>query len=585
MVDNLNKGHIHYLAPAKESLLLVDTGVFTNAGDFIQKQPIGLQQNIPLSASVTTGLDKLQYNNIYFNNDFFTFTYKNCGIGVAIACFNKQHQELYFVIYPIFLPRICVTLAQRLSTAGQTTVQSFPSTISFEEYKFLLQQFVYYLNMGWTGYGNITNPSGFQTKPNLNLTTPYFYAKNGKGNFTDVGSEISGNPYMPVIADDVTNPNPPLLWDLGPNLEIMLKFNPAADGNTLQDNVMFGVNLISLRDYMATAPLISMKGNGVNPITAYLGNQSFSAPSLSFEYGGGWCGEGVFATGFGQKRIEKNDSIYDYGGGGYYDGYTEAERLSLFEDTKLPRITVNNASSTDFVNLCVKHKLVMKPYGLIFAQKVTSFLSSRYYTVSSDILTMSAQRSVLSNNPNIPKTTIGSFFDSLLDKRTFQSLLSSSFRPSFLGIGANPVSKINPMHSVQTIDLKVYDEWGNTITSFNTLNYSKSQYGNFYSGFATDVVQNNFEYVGLFLEGEGPGGGPIPVASLPLWYQLLNPNPTILSNGETIFCNKTWNNMYAPMLFFNGVSSTQSFITQPNFNSNIPVSSPITHFCRMLSSF
>lgn len=568
-----------YGAPPQESLVLTDVGnlnVF-NQGSLDFKTPLGLQQSIPMNASLSSGVQKYQYNKFYWNKEFFTFNYFNCCIGVAIACYNNALETLYFAIYPIFLPRVCMTFLQSAGSDGK---------ISPAVHEQMVRQLVYYLNIGWTGYGNILKPLGAGSIPGTSYSTPFFYAQDCKGNFVDLVHPISGCPFMPVIADSPDNPIPPLLWDVGPNLELVLRYNTDCLVTPVQQEILLGFSLISIRDYMSSAPFIFIKGFAApDPITV---PGSLGTGSMFLNTNTGWCGQGAYATGMGQFDDINNQ-------GGYNDGYTDLEREELFAATYLPGFQPRPATASDFYNLCSQFRLVQGASACIIARRLTSLLPSRFYTVASEALTRNTQRSVLSNNNNIHKATIGVEYYTLDNTRAWQDATIGS---NVSSSGNNPVNKMNPMHSVQSIDLKMFDEWGNFLDSFNRCIYPKSVLGGFWnpSGPIIDsIVTETFQYDSLLMENDASNGGPIPLANLPAWVLALNPNP-LATNGESLLINSHWNANIYPFFYYKtnpgyslalvvtGTIVGSNNLVPDTVNPATSISSTVTHFGRLLGT-
>lgn len=567
-------------APPQESLVLTDTGSIssftTNANS---KSPIGLQYSIGMNASLSSGVQKYQYNRFFWNKEFFTFNYFNCGVGVVISCFNIGQRTKYTVVYPIFMPRTAVSLFQSDAADGKIT----PA-----KYKEIMQQFVYYLNFMWTSYGNAAKPQGAQTIGQvpavLQYSTPAYTASDCKGNFT-APNWINDNPYMPIIAETVGNDVPPLIWDLGPNFELTLRINPDANINLIQSNVIYGIRLISLREYMFEATQVSIKPSPPSPITVAVGGVNVSANTLYTEPSGGWFGMGVHATGFG--NFERSDR----GGGSvspYYDGFTDDERVAFFKTTNLPTFAPNTTSFADFVNYCKLYGLQTGFANSVIAKFNAGFIDSRFYTISSDSLTRNAQRSVLSNNPNVPKTTIGIEYNTLDNVRTWQDR-TIGVQSNISSGGETPVSRMNPYHSIQSLDFNIFDEFGVFINSFNVCQYPKTAGGNTYELISPNVIgiisANTLQYSSYTIENEAWGGGPLPLAAIPAWLLALNPNPDA-TNGESIFLNSHWNaNVFAWFFYNPSYAVGTVYLIPTGTDPATGLSTTVTHFGRLLGTY
>ena len=193
-----------YTAPPLESTLLVDTG------GLYYDNPVGKFPSTNISAAVSSGTRLFQYNRFFWQNDLFTYNYSNGSIGVAIAYYRASTQRYSLVVYPITLPRTAMSLVSSL--------QNLPTEDPTQR-SLLLDQLVYYLNIGWTSYG-VGNQNVPTQVPGC-TSGPLVLAKNCKGWLL---TQTLNNPDFPLFTD--TSP-PPLVWSKLPNNQLALQYNPA----------------------------------------------------------------------------------------------------------------------------------------------------------------------------------------------------------------------------------------------------------------------------------------------------------------------------------------------------------------------
>lgn len=541
-----------YIAPPLESKLILDTGS-TIATSFSGLNPIGEYKSIPVNGSISSGVRKYQNNHFFWNHDFFTFSYKNCGIGVLLSCYNKIENKMYTVIYPIFLPRVCLSLCQK----AEETVSA---SVKYD----LLKQIVFYLNLGWTCYGNFDKTGSFTAMPLPTYGTPQFYAQDGKGNFTTIGSEIV-NRFMPVIGEG-DNLQPPLVWDISSsNMQLCLRWNPLCEEIDYHKNTELGWSLISLRDFMTSSKWISYRDLGVKPVQFFLGNKSGYCKQMVNGPDTGWCGQGGYHLGFGVSSLFMK--------GRFDDGYTDEERMNIFARTNLPTISSTPISSSqDFFSFCNQYRLVTKPGGVLNGIRIASFLPSRFYLIESDALSRQSQRSIVSNNPVIRQSTISIFYNTIFSSNVWkdESKKSGNFSSD------NSVNHFNPMFSIQSVDLIVKDEWGNIIQNFNNILYPQNEQGGFYNiSQLSDIPSNSLFGLNCVVEGGGCQGGSVPILDYPGWLSSWVPNSD-MTNWETIIGNKQWNCNWTPFLLYNPENrlfsifpGNDSFIPQASIGCNI----------------
>lgn len=551
-----------YAAPALESTLLLE------AGGLDDKFQIGELPSTNLSAAVSAGTRTFQYNRYFWNKELFTFNYTNNAVGVAIAYYSASKGTYYFAILPIFLPRVAMTLAQSITSS----VTDEPDNRTA-----LMREMVYYLNMGFTSLGVGNNYGVQQLGPSNFRIAPWVTAQDAKGSpySPHTGDMIVNNPYFPIFQDGATAP--PLVWDYLPNsYQLMLRVNPDFFTEDYA-NDKIGFQIISLESYMADSPLVSdpsFAGGFQSPLTYYAGLNN--APESSYGAPRGWCSQGAFATGFGQTQY------YETGPGNqtedpgftYSDVYTSAERRALWAATLFPRLDTNSRTYLQFSNLCQQFKLVSNAgngTGYLISNFITSLLPARFFTIESDALTRNQKRPVVSNNPNVPPGCMAIQLLTLDTLRTWEDntvagLTSSAgsilFGSRKSGVDDCSIVALDPMQSLQTLDLILRDEWGNILKNYMELN-----------DMTTAEEAAIMGYDELFFISPGLW---IPAA----WVLALQPPPGY-SNREGILINESWWSSVYQFYSFNPVSTTRT-TTPSNFIPSAPRSITLSHFGRVL---
>lgn len=547
-----------YAAPALESTLLIEKGGMEDTNQ------IGIMPSTNLSAAVSSGTRIFQYNRYFWNKEWFTFNYTNNAIGIAVSYYRQITSSYCFCIYPILLPRIAMTLLQSITSSP---------TDDFEDRSTLLKELVYYLNIGFTTYG-VGNNYGYQPYGDAFRMAPWVTAYEAKGSPyspLDVG-RIDDNPDFPLFNDGVT---PPILqWVYpGNNGQISLQINQNHPRILSGDRV--GFQIITLERYMADSPYVSDPTyfGGFHPSATYYGGLN-NYPAASYGDGKGWCCEGAFATGFGQSSSYSSFENQQESPTTYTDIYTPAERLQLWQNTKFPMFSPNITTLPAFMQLCTDMKLISNVgngTGILTSRFITSLIPYRFFSIESEALTRNQKRPVSSNNPNLTSPgTMAIQFITLDALRTWDDHTvagQSSSAGSILygsrksGIDDCSIVSLDPMQSLQTLDLVLRDEWGNILQ-----NYSQLQ--SFGTAAEADVMMPMEQF------------GIIPASFTPaVWAQAYNPLPS--ANHESIFINESWWSSAYQFYGFNP-ESFQSTNTNEGFAPSAPRSTTLTHFGRVL---
>jgi hypothetical protein len=546
-----------YIAPPLESTLLVDTGGLENTN------PIGYQPSTDISAALSSGARKFQYNRFFWSNELFTFNYQNGSIGIAVIFYNTVTQRYFFGIYPISLPRVALTLLASLNTNPSST----PS-----ERLTLLKQFVYYLNIGFTSYG-VGNVANYHNGSTFNRGPPIILASDCKGivcDYTTKAALTVDNPDFPLFSD--IGPTP-LVWDiLSSNQQICLRANPAYWSTPT--NLVMAFNVISLCDFMGIAPLVSLD-NLIRPIL-FSADSNFYVPSALNEPQG-WCCQGAFATGFTQN-IDYNNQYFQYS-----DVYTSNQRFALFQATVFPCAFTHTMSFSDFILFCDQHQLhLMNQNSVIPAKFITSLIPSRFITIESNAISRNQKRPFVSNNPNINSATMALQFITMDARRSYQdstisgsivqnSTSSTGFRK--IGVDDASVISMDPMQSCQILDLTLKDEWGNILQNYNQLS------NHYDDPTATSSPPMSIgQVVYFFIDGAGQPPNFMPVAP---WAATYNP-VTVGGNTESPLINESWWCSFITLFLYNPSLGPPTVFMPPTFKPHVPQASTITHFGRVL---
>lgn len=543
-----------YAAPALESTLLLEVGGLDDVN------PVGELPSTNISASVSSGSRTFQYNRYFWNKEMFTFNYTNNGVGIAIAWWNPLTTSYSFSIYPIFLPRIAMTLVQSITSSPTDD----PAARDL-----LMKELVYYLNMGFTSYG-LGNTFGLQTYGEAFKIAPWVTAQNCKGSPSPV---IVNNPNLPIFQDGASPP--PLIWYYsGNNHQLCLRVNPNYNFDSRSGGGRIGFQIISLEPYMSVTPRVHTGFNTYAPSAGFYALLN-NAPEASYGSNVGWCSQGAFATGFGQKQFYEGTDNSTGSASTYGDIYTADERLALWNATRFPGFGGNITTYNEFQELCTKFKLVSNipghGTGILLSHFITSLIPERFFSIESDALTRNQKRPVSSNNHTLPPGCMAVQFITLDTLRTWEdntvagqtsSAGSILFGSRKSGVDDCSIVALDPMQSLQTIDLRLVDEWGNVLKNYMELNS--------YTASEESKVLGPMELFTII-----PESFPVPAWVLPF-----NPLPT--SNNESILINESWWSSVYQFFAFDGSSARIHSLAPKAFAPSCPRSSTFSHFGRVL---
>lgn len=600
--DNESGGESMYVFPPLESTALIDTGSIETGNECI-----GRIQSIGVNASLSSGTQLFEYNHFFWSKDIFTFNYASCAVFIAIAFY--QNSQAYFALYPIFLPRVALATWQSL--------QNNPTTNPTVR-KWLIDDLLYYLNGAFTSFNYDTLPPGsqfvgippmqvFQGGPSIYTATKKGFLKRPTAN----------NPDFPIFQDNVAT-GPPLLWVYSSsNNQLALIRNPDfwdvfPRPPGLAEDAAIAFQLVS-PEYFFFTGLNNPLNTTVSSIPivgpSFLINQQYSnlaVPSVcnSSDTNGssssssgataqrGWCSQGVFSTGFGQRNTsvgsgqarDPNTNV------GYTDIYRNSDiRANLFLQTSFPGIDPPIAgvtTSDQFQSFANSNQLVT---DCVVAKRMCCLIPSRYIVIESEILSRDQRLFCKSNNPALGSPTIiGVEFldlDQIRSSKVDGTLSGERKSRSVDSFGDSPVSHKNPSFSIQSLDLSIQDEWRNYLQNFRTPGGYTLQFSSDPTNPPLPFLTNSGNFIFLAIEGEY-GGYNNGIFVIPPWLAALNPN-TALGNTEPLISPFA---SYMAQPFFGIAANNRSGLIgapfQPSipsdFSPNIPISGNLIHFGRVL---
>jgi len=193
--------------------------------------------NIPISQGLG-GLNRIEYDNLFWSNDFFTVTTRNAAVGLFIGYYVDGIGASYCLL-PIALPRQSLSLPS-------TNIRDYQECIAFA------------LNL-------------YFSKPQTVIT----FDLNGK-NPTRQYLYIN-SPNMPILQN---NAQPPLVWRVSHSGQLILMQNDDPSVFTyMPDGYVFNFNLVQLTSDMMPRDV----------------NSSVVSSRLN-----GWFGSGKYIYGFGK---------------------------------------------------------------------------------------------------------------------------------------------------------------------------------------------------------------------------------------------------------------------------------------------
>ena len=574
-----------YTSPPLESTLIFETGERPS-------QCVGSVLSLPLTGSLSSGVKLFQYNRFFWNKDLFSFNYENCCIFVAIAWYRGTSSEkATFVFYPIYLPRTTIAKIQSLRNN---------ITLDPKARKLLIDDVLYYLNGAFTGFnfdsssGSIPAP-GIGYPPQYKLTSgPVLYSHYLKGFLKEPTTNHTNFPIFQSSRE------PPLKFIyVSSNNQIALVRNEVFwdDDDNYPNGASIAFQLITPDSYFLIGDTtdgekIASHRGGSTPTIYTNTTKNFFVPSIyndsdetfsTSNVENGWCGSGAYGLGFAMSFLKKEKIYSDV-----FEGNSYARR-ELFNKTNWDTDSNLSFSSTsNFEKWAKDNKLET---FIVHATKICSLLPSRFLSVNSNKLTRNQKIAPRSNNPILSNSqTMGIVYLDLDYNRTKLDETQSG-EANFKKVGSfTPVHSMNPMFSVQALDLSVSNEWGGVLQNFTIpAGTFELTYANGYQTGSTPLYSSysSFQdgnYISL-LEGEmGFNNGVF--NSPPAWLAALNPNTAGGNTSPLIASFSTYLSQFAYGLFYRkpyNISSGAIQVQLPTeFAPNIPKSTNLIHFGRLL---
>jgi hypothetical protein len=240
------------------------------------------------------------------------------------------------------------------------------------------------------------------------------------------------DPKMPILQ---SARQPPLIWEITSSGQLSLRVNQAViDANTpgvFPEDATFYFNLITL-------------GKKFIP-TGY-------SDGCVYGLKNGWFGDGPYVFGFG-NLLPNN--------GQYVDDYYNASNtvMNLIQSNLLPLAIP--ATPYDL------ESFVIFARAIFLKQAICGSLSclcvpSKYFMVISDQLSRLQLRPMTTNLNFQTAGTIGLLFHSIQNGNIFHDATESGQNQ-----GSMPAVNMDPMQPHDTVDLKLFDEWGNAVNTMN----------------------------------------------------------------------------------------------------------------------
>lgn len=570
-----------------ESTLLVNTGNADSGSDCI-----GKIDTIRVNASISSGARLFQYNRYFWNKDIFMTNYSNCCCFIAIAynyTYVSEDDEdvagYFFAFYPIYLPRTAMATYQSLSNGYAGSITQDPV-----KRKYLIDDLLYYLNGAFTGFNYDTLPVGARFNGGFALPTDGYPFQGGPSlytlDFLGYLKTTVNYVHFPIFQDGSAGGlEPPLKWVYSSsNNQLALIRNPGfwdSPSLPVDMNRDIAFQIVSPEYYFLSGGRIRYLGANGESYNTYttkvLLPPAFNSTS-NLNGGGshdtdverGWCSQGAYVTGFGQSdAFSTNERVI------FTDVYGTTEaRILLFNQSNFPRagfLTV--VSNVSEFQAWAKSNLLER--YCVVGKKICSLLPSRYFTVSSQVLTRDQKMMPLSNNPALSSPDLMAV--EYLDLDRVRTKVDAT------AVNDTSIVHLNPYYSIQSLDLVMKDEYGSYLQNFRTpsgftLSYSQSDPDPFVFGYT-----GNYIYSGI--EGEiGFNGGKY---TIPAWLAALNPN-TAGGNVEPLigpFSTYLSQAMYGIFAHINGTRECEHDSDAPipsDFSPNFPNAANMIHFGRVL---
>lgn len=537
---DLDRFQTVYGMPPLESTLQFELG-----GD--NTSQVGQATNIPISSGIL-GNDLFQYNRFFWGKNYFTFTHANCIMGLVFSYFHAN--KTYTAILPIAIPRTSANLVAGTLDNSLNTPNLYAPSQNW--IRVLIYCFRYGLDLSMA-FSAIVLARDFLLPP----------IPPGTANWP-----LLQNAQLPPVLFDVLNDG----------LQLDLRRNYAW---ATPPNDYFAWNLISLEKFMVPvnltpSPIIP---SPVNFQTFTFGTQK------------GWCGQGPYATGFGQFYQSEPIALYT-------DGYTTQERIDLWNLTSHPTRGAGVVETLgSFALFCQRFRLHSDLFDntTLTSGLNCSLIPSRYFVTQSSVLSTNQKRPMMSNSPSLTHpNNIAVTFTSVQGTQAYQDATTSGSGASgkttnVLHSGSNdsPVIFLRRFEAKNAVDLTMVDEWDNIVQNYTNIPPPGNLYDNTIPAQSLPIAVTgsmDHDHGGTLITG-----GPIQVfdpavaSVVPAVYGILNPLPTQNPNNDCFLAQRKIASMGAVLILPSTI--TPSIKVPDTITAQGATGMGIVHFGRILNTF
>lgn len=564
------------------------------------KNSTGNISSIPVSSSLSSGVQLFQYNGFYWDNSDFNFDFQNNSIGLVLGHFQPSNNIGYFYIVPIFLPHLkCGSAPASLSN------NSFQSEDSpTKQLRFYLQQVCYYLNLIFcpTYFGDHGRFVGQDHE--AHLFSPLVMAQDITGSVSNNSGPV--HTFSPFFDGRPSGTHfPPLLFYVTLTNQIACAYNTNYTAHASElDASALAFGFMSLETFFQDSRyLFNWSGFDVDFLeaNAYIGSSETSTLSACMQgNGAGLIGKGIDLLGYYKTKEFTDTAAGTFTSFG--DGYTQEERKDFFFNyTRFPTTDLKPNPPVPILNLgqfiaaCQKFRLNYTSTTALGGNVIFPFtaqlIASRFISIRSSILTRVQKRCIISNNSSLSSpAVIGVVYPGFLatPPNTFQDATASSSSKRItrgapivssrslinatasLNAYNSPIISMNPMYSIQTLDLQFLSEYEMIYNNYNqflfdsdrdiTNNPSLNFYQYFQNaGGLAPPAQNTVTFTSGFSPVIPP---PAPFNQLPY-----NPCSDLNSPNQNSVLNNV-NLCLAPMYYFVPASCRVQTIIFPSQETN-----------------
>jgi hypothetical protein len=580
------------------------------------KPYIGLNPDVRLSSNMS-GIKTLQYSDMIWFNDLYTFKPTNSLIGLVVLCFQdpdaynppSEHSGAAGLwIFPIPLPWKKLTFGQGSTDNDDPQNTENPTNEPRSIFEREQDQLIYALNLITFNHNNI-----IERNPLPGDYEPYNHFFEGSGWF--LSDKLFGRvfeeryPLCPIFAGEVFGDNEiPLQWFKGPNGELGIRRKGFFNDGSWWGNYHFALNFITIQPEFLNSNNFYRRSLNLNNLPSYMipNPNLHPNPTVNISMLGdrnGWIGDGPDVFGVGSYSPNSNSPSFvdDY-------FHNPGARNLLFESTSLPYIQEPDSHHWLRFESYAKYREFLKERLLkeevCMGPRIMSLIPSRCYTITSQALTRQQRCKYDSNNSALAS----SYIISLLFSNTIStsSLNGNSTNSSGLlthtsNAAASNVSSTTihsavihnqPNDPKQVIDFGFADEKERTIKNalfspqLDPLPYSIQKYSH-----TPDIAQftisqlmyqNNHRYYYPPFKAAPPSYLSPNSVPIPRALRNLNPDTVLYPDGDCLLSKHCLSQF---PFFVNDLDVSNVNMDNPLFNISCPPSSQATHFVRLFGLF